>query len=179
MRTVTDDKGWIIFNNNVRGRTCASCHFCCTHVPVGAPLNKAAGEDCAHLCSKGCSIYARRPDPCKAWSCTWLIQPDTADMKRPDIAGYAIDPMPQMVLIGHKPFPAIQVWVDAERPAVHRATALRAYLALAADKYGYVAIVRWSDGQKQAGREALILIAPKYNKDDNGWIEKRAPMISA
>ena len=101
-------------------------------------------------------------------------------MKRPDIAGYAIDPMPQDILIEHRPFGAIQVWVDAARPDAHRDPALRAYLSNAADKYGYVAIVRWSDGMKpgEVGREAMVLIPPQYNREGDGWIEKRSPMIS-
>lgn len=99
-------------------------------------------------------------------------------MKRPDLAGYAIDPMPQTVLIEHKPYTAIQIWVDINRPDAHKDPALRAYLSDMADKHGYISIVRWSDGQKQDGREAMVLIPPQYNLDKDGWIEKRSPMLS-
>ena len=177
MNRVTTDNGWSIFGEPLHGRACRSCQFCCTHVPVEEPLNKLAGERCKHQCSKGCAIYANRPDPCKAWSCVWLFHEDAAAMKRPDISGYAIDLMPQTILIDDEPVDAIQVWVDAARPDSHRDPALRDFLAKAAKKYRLPAIVRWSDGLAQAGREAMVLVAPLLN-DTNGWIENRSPMLS-
>jgi hypothetical protein len=46
---------------------------------------------CKHLRSKGCGIYATRPAPCRAWSCRWLMDASTSGLRRPDLAGYAID----------------------------------------------------------------------------------------
>lgn len=98
-------------------------------------------------------------------------------MRRPDKSGYAVDPMPQEILIESKSVMCVQVWVDAARPDAHRDPALRDYLANVAKKCGYPAIVRWGDGTKQAGREAMVLIPPSMS-EDHKWIERRSPMLS-
>ncbi len=169
--------GWSIFGQPVRGRSCGSCTFCCTMVPVDLPLNKPAGVACQHLCSKGCKIYAARPDPCKYWNCTWLYQPETADMRRPDKAGYVIDPMFQEILIDHQPCNVLQVWVDPARPEAHRDPALRAYLALMADRHRMPAVVRWAHPGGQEGADAMVLVAPCLSGDGE-WIERHSAMIS-
>ncbi len=169
---------WTIYGQPVRGRSCGSCSFCCVHVPVERPLNKPAGVACQHLCSRGCKIYATRPDVCKYWNCAWLYQPETADMKRPDKIGYCIDPMLQTILIDHKPCEVIQVWVDPASPDAHRDPALRAYLALMAERRRTPAPVRWAHPGAQEGVEAMFL-APPSMSDDGEWIEKRSDMISA
>jgi hypothetical protein len=105
------------------------------------------------------------------------MHPETAAMRRPDKCGYAVDPMPQEVLIDDRPALCVQVWVDAARPDAHRDPALRTYLAYIAQRYGYLAIVRWGDGTKQAGREAMILVPPFISQEQE-WIERRSPMLS-
>lgn len=167
---------WPIFGAPVRGRSCGTCQFCCEHVPVEHPLNKPAGVKCQHQCSKGCRIYDTRPDPCRYWCCTWLYQPETADMRRPDQTGYAVDPMPEVMLADGEPLYVIQVWVDAARPEAHRDPALRAYLALMAQRHGMPALVRWSHPDGQVGRDAMFLAAPCLSQDQ-GWVETLSPMI--
>jgi hypothetical protein len=91
--------GLQIFGEAVRGRACGSCTACCTQVPVALPdEHKPANVRCKHLRSKGCGIYANRPRPCVAWSCRWLFDEDTAELRRPDQAGYVIDCAPDTVL---------------------------------------------------------------------------------
>lgn len=168
--------GWQIFGEPRAGRACGKCSFCCVVVPVELPLNKPGGVKCQFLAHKGCAIYARRPAPCWAWSCVWLHQPEAAMLIRPDISGYAVDPMPQEVLYDHKPRFTIQVWVDPARRDAHRAPELRAYLALMAEKHRMPAIVRWPDGKDQTGQDAMILFAPCLNTD-NEWAERTNAML--
>lgn len=168
---------WPIIGAPVRGRACGSCHACCTWVPVERPLNKPAGVKCKHQCSRGCRIYDNRPDPCRAWNCTWLYQPETANMRRPDQSGYAVDPMPNLILANGEPLHVIQVWVDPARPDAHRDPALRDYLALMAERHRMPALVRWSHPGSQEGRDAMFLAAPCLT-DDGEWHETISPMIS-
>lgn len=167
---------WTIYGPPVRGRACGSCTFCCVHVPVERPLNKPAGVACVHLHSRGCRIYAARPDVCRYWNCAWLYQEATADMRRPDKAGYCIDPVLQTILVDETPVDIIQIWVDPARPEAHRDPALRAYLALMAERHGTPALVRWAN-PTQEGQDAMFLAPPSLS-DDGEWVEKRSAMIS-
>jgi hypothetical protein len=170
---VSDGPGWTIFNaDNTRGRNCGACKLCCTLVPVRAPeLNKDGGVRCKHLYSKGCSIYARRPKPCAVWSCRWLFDPLTADLRRPDLSGYIIDPQLDTILAEGKPMEVAQVWVDPQRRDAHRDPALRAYLATIADTHGLVSLARWSSA------EGMILVPPRFSSEGE-WLELNRGMIS-
>ena len=76
----------------MRDRHCGTCTLCCKLLPV-RELEKPADTKCRHQSSKGCGIYRRPgfPDSCHLWSCRWLVDDDTADMLRPDRAGYVLD----------------------------------------------------------------------------------------
>jgi hypothetical protein len=82
------------------------------------------------------------------WSCRWLVNDDTADMRRPDRAGYVIDMMPDFITIQDNETGAltkvevVQIWVDPRRPDAHRDPALRAYLERRAAE-GKAALVRF------------------------------------
>lgn len=56
---------------------------------LGVPEVTRAGERCRHWCAgKGCVIYRRRPDPCREFACTWLLDDGRlfpAEL-RPDLA---------------------------------------------------------------------------------------------
>ena len=163
--SATEANGWSIFGPHVRGRQCGSCKMCCTLVPVQlADEHKPANVRCKHLNSRGCGIYARRPAPCQAWSCKWLFDDTTAGLRRPDLAGYAIDPMLDTILADGRPIEVIQIWVDPARREAHRDPALRTWLALMAQRYGLPAIVRWGSG------DGLVLAAPCLSSDGE-WCE--------
>lgn len=169
---------WSIFGPRIQGRACGRCRFCCKTVPVRShQLDKPGGIRCQHLRSTGCGIYQRRPDPCAAWNCTWLYQPAAAILKRPDIGGYAVDPMPQEILINGEPIMTIQVWVDPDRREAYRAPELRAYLEAVAADTRMPAIVRWPNGRPQEDQDATILFAPCLT-DGEGWQEVTSGMLS-
>jgi hypothetical protein len=68
-------------------RTCGSCSLCCKLLSV-EPLQKPRNEWCKHACKGGgCRIYLDRPNPCKTFSCSWLLTPGIGDRFRPDKIG--------------------------------------------------------------------------------------------
>ena len=67
----------------VPGRSCANCTVCCT--ALGIPeLEKPKGVDC-RFCDtgRGCTIYARRPEPCVDFYCSYLLSPALGDEWKP------------------------------------------------------------------------------------------------
>lgn len=144
-------------------RTCGSCKMCCYLLPV-RELDKGANQRCKHECAGGCAVYQRSamPDSCHLWNCMWLIRPEnTANVQRPDIAGFVIDVVPDFITVihpetqAHIQLPVVQVWVDPTRPDAHRDPALRAYLERCAAG-GYAAMIRYSE------REGFVLFAPLF-----------------
>jgi hypothetical protein len=153
-------------------RQCGGCTLCCKLTPVKS-MNKDAGERCKHQrTGKGCAIYARRPMDCATWFCRWLINDDTADLSRPDRAGYVIDMMPDYVTIrdntGKKPpqhIPCLQIWVDPHRREAHRDPALRRYMERSGER-GFASLIRFdqSDG---------FIVFPPSMTADRQWHEER------
>lgn len=157
-----------IFGQPVRGRSCGSCTACCTVVPVDLPTgHKAAGERCSCLRSTGCGVYARRPEPCRAWSCRWLFDDHTAELRRPDKVGYIIDPMPDTILIDRHKLSVLQVWCST--PDAHRDPALRTYLDGVGRRHGIPAFVRFGS------RDGFLLIPPCMASDGE-WHEMTGNM---
>jgi hypothetical protein len=168
---VVQDDGWLLFSDKtVRNRSCGTCRLCCVLVPVVTDeWEKAAGEKCRHLRHKGCAIYETRPLPCRAWSCRFLIDPLTRDLRRPDRAGYVIDPMRDTILIDEQPATVLQIWCDPAQPGAHRDPDLRAYLEAIGRKFGMLAIVRFANASG-------LLLCPPCLSDTGEWQEKDAGM---
>lgn len=138
-------EGFTIYAGPTLGRSCGGCKACCTQVPVKLPWgHKLANERCAKLVSRGCSVYADRPLPCRYWSCRWLFDSETAGLKRPDISGYIIDSMLDTILADCKPVEIMQVSCDPNRPDAHSDPALRNYLEHMHATRGLIALIRWS-----------------------------------
>ena len=164
--SAADDKGWVFFAQPIRGRSCGSCTACCTRIAVDLDDGyKPQEERCKHLCSKGCSIYKRRPRACAAWSCRWLFDPLTAGMRRPDRSGIILDPMLDTIIKDGRPVEVAQVWIDPRRPTVHEDPELRAFLVAIAARHGLAAIVRF------AYPKAMVVVAPSLSGLPD-WIEQ-------
>ena len=144
-------------------RQCGECTLCCKLVPVNE-LHKNAGERCKHQRHTGCAIYAKRPMSCAIWTCRWLSDDDTADLRRPDRSHYVIDLVPDFIQITDnetgkvQDVPVIQVWMDPRYPDAHEDPELRAYLERRA-REGYVALVR------TGAHEAFTIFAPPMVSD--------------
>lgn len=165
-------KEWTVFGPTVRNRKCGSCTACCTLLPVkGLPSgDKPANTRCTHVCSRGCAIYKHRPLSCRAFACRWLMDESTGGLRRPDKAGYVIDPMLDTILVDGEPKDVVQVWIDPKHPDAHEDPALRAWLEDVATRYGLAALVRW--GQE----EGMLLVAPVLTSGGN-WIEQRSNLV--
>jgi hypothetical protein len=164
--SATEANGWTIFaDRNTRGRQCGSCKACCTAIPVDLPEGKKpANVRCRHLKSRGCGIYEHRPKPCVYWSCRWLMDETTADIRRPDHCGYIIDAMPDTILADGRPVECVQIWVDPNRRDVHRDPPLRAWLEDVHRRHGYIAMVRWGSAEG-------VLLVPPAASDTGEWLE--------
>lgn len=145
------------------GRQCGSCTLCCTLIPV-EELRKPSGKPCqfqrhGSVGKGGCRIYARRPISCRYWSCRWLFDSATAELRRPEKSHYVIDPMPDQITVTPDDapefhLPAIQIWVDPKFPSAHSDPALRTYLAERCKRENSVVIVRYN------AKEGFILFPP-------------------
>jgi len=70
-------------------RGCGMCNACCTVFEIDE-LNKPSHSRCVHLvarpCTKSCSIYKDRPEPCRTYECPWK-QGFGSSNHRPDKIG--------------------------------------------------------------------------------------------
>jgi hypothetical protein len=156
-------------------RTCGECQLCCKLLPVADPrLKKLAGQRCKHQAHHvGCRIYGSdaMPASCRLWTCAWLADPETADLRRPDRSHYVIDTLPDFITLqphdGSPPsnMPVLQIWVDPKFPDAHRDPALRAML----DHNHVAALVRLDS------KNAFLLVPPSVTSGQ--WYE--GPTASA
>ena len=146
-------------------RHCGSCTLCCKLLPV-RELAKDANTKCRHQSSKGCAIYRRPgfPASCHLWSCRWLVADDTADMLRPDRAGYVLDMMPDIMRLENndtgeaQEIEVVQVWVEGSNAALVFDKRLRRYAERQAER-GAALLLRLADGS------AIAMFAPALSSD--------------
>jgi hypothetical protein len=93
-------------------RACDGCTLCCKM--LGIPeLQKPMGTWCPHVArGRGCTIYAQRPHPCRAFECLWLTT-DMPDYWKPDRC--------KMVVAGDETGTLFSVIVDSARPEAWKA----------------------------------------------------------
>jgi hypothetical protein len=71
-------------------KSCGDCGLCCKLLGV-APIDKPAGQWCAHYSRKGgCGIYAQRPAPCASFRCLWLDAEKLDETWRPAKAKFVM-----------------------------------------------------------------------------------------
>lgn len=157
------------------GRRCGDCQLCCKLTPI-KEMNKPANQRCQHQrVGKGCMIYSQRPFSCQAWNCRWLLNDDTADLRRPDHAHYVIDVMPDYITARNNQTgeeqhcPVLQIWVDPKFPDAHRDPALRAYL-LRRGEEGIASIIRFNEA------DGFVLFPPNMASDGQ-WHEQRGQSV--
>jgi hypothetical protein len=160
-------------------RQCGDCQLCCKLLPVRS-LAKLAGDRCSHQRHhKGCDVYARlamvSPE-CRLWSCRWLVEDDTADLRRPDRSHYVIDIMPDFVTVQNnetgelEQIQVVQIWCDPKFPDAHRDPALRAYLERRAGER-IIGLVRYDDTRG-------IGLFPPSLSEGGEWIEKSSGNVT-
>lgn len=146
-------------------RRCGDCTLCCKLLPV-REMNKRAGERCQHQRHTGCAVYRKpgMPMSCSMWSCRWVVNDDTGELRRPDRSHYVIDMMPDFVTVvddetGERtPLEVVQVWVDPKHRDAWQDPALLDYLARRGEE-GKAALIRYSN------REGITVIPPAMTSD--------------
>jgi hypothetical protein len=146
-------------------RQCGDCQLCCKLLPV-PPLGKRAGQRCQHQRHhKGCVVYNTKamPTECKFWSCRWLVENDTADLRRPDRSHYVIDIMPDYLTLRDNDgndtnVQVVQVWCDPNYEDAHRDPDLRRYLERRAEE-NIAALIRYDS------KRAFAIFAPSMSAD--------------
>lgn len=92
--------------------SCGSCTLCCTVMKVTMPeYVKPAHETCSQCSTKGCGIYADRPEVCATFQCLWLATQQAPAFAlprtmRPDRCGVMIDLNSAGTILAHCEFPA-------------------------------------------------------------------------
>src|SRR5688572_17346362 len=88
-------------------RSCGSCSLCCKLLSV-PELKKPGNVWCQHAGqpSRGCAIYATRPDGCRRFICNWLQDPALGEEWKPERSKIVVSPS-----TGGK---GLRVSVDAE-----------------------------------------------------------------
>ena len=82
-------------------RICGECSLCCKLPGVyTAPdqypkISKPPNQWCAHCLKPGCGIYDTRPQPCRNFSCLWLVHEEMAEELRPDRSHVVIYALPE------------------------------------------------------------------------------------
>lgn len=155
----------------ILNRTCGECTLCCKLLPV-RELGKKASTRCKYQRSTGCQIYAKRPGSCVKWSCSWLTDPATAHLRRPDRAHYVIDPQPDFIRLEHEDgtienLPVLQIWVDSAYPDVHKDPDLMELL----NHNRIVGLVRYDS------HRAFAMFPPSVCQNQR-WNYKRSNIVS-
>lgn len=64
-------------------RSCGTCSLCCKLLEI-ASIDKPAGKWCPDCAPpNGCSVYDRRPEECRGFSCGWLEIPGLGEAWKP------------------------------------------------------------------------------------------------
>jgi Fe-S-cluster containining protein len=63
----------------------------CCKVPYIEEFDKAPGQWCAHAVpGRGCGIYENRPTSCRAFFCSWMLDPAFGPEWKPDRAKFVV-----------------------------------------------------------------------------------------
>lgn len=175
-------------------RKCGKCTLCCRLLPIEKEVDrtpiaedikklfdippnalpdfhKPAGFKCPHQHFGGCRVYDKRPMGCRLWSCRWLVEDDTAEMRRPDRVGYVIDMMPDIVQANYGTegkvvkLSAVQIWIDPKRKDDWRDDQqLWDYMARRGKENGMISLLRFNS------YDAKVIFPPALS-DDGQWHE--------
>ena len=133
-------------------------------------FDKPANTPCKYQRhGKGCTVYEIRPFGCEHWSCRWLTNVDTADLRRPDRSRVVIDVMPDFITLTAEGLRAnvevVQLWCDPATPDAWREPSILAYIERRAAE-GIAAIIRFNS------HDAITVFAPAMSEDGQ-WHEVR------
>jgi hypothetical protein len=93
------------------GKECATCAMCCK-VYEFADLKKKKGWCENFKLGVGCTIYATRPEPCRAFYCNWMLIEALGPEWKPNVCKFVMT---------YDPSRSILVQVDTSYPTAWRA----------------------------------------------------------
>jgi len=154
-------------------RQCSECTLCCKLLPV-KELGKPSNTKCEYQGFKGCKIYNSRPGSCRKWSCSWLTDPATSELSRPDRSHYVIDPTLDFIVVNEDgsediKIPVLQIWCDAKHP---RAVIEDNKLLDMLDENLIIALVRYNS------HDGFVMFPPSRSKNGK-WNYKRSNLVLA
>jgi len=157
------------------GKICGGCTACCSTLAV-RELGLPNWTRCPHVRTPpdavtGCSIYANRPNSCRAWICGWRAA-DWADDCRPDRCGVIVDPMPDLVWVNGEELPVARLWVLPGHEEAYRRDPVQA-LVLAIVHAGHG--VLWDMAPNKEGQR----LAQVIRRNAAGQIEMSYPTASS
>jgi hypothetical protein len=176
-------------------RQCGDCSLCCKLLPLSnnklymsdvlfqmrnphamSVFHKPAGQRCEHQRRTGCAVYNKRPACCRAWSCAWLDELDTAELSRPDRSHYVIDTAPDFVTQTNnetgetKQIEVVQIWCDPQHRNAWQEPRLMAFIERRS-KQGIAALIRFNSSA------AISVFAPDLSPTGE-WAAVESGMVA-
>lgn len=159
-------------------RACGDCTLCCKVIPV-EEIKKKANQWCPHVRTvmhrdgPGCGIYKTRPHSCSGWDCLWTLDDSFGPELQPCIAHVVFDVATDRIALtdvdgARSEREVIQLWVDPSYPEAHRAPAVRAMVAMIAERTGLATLVRFGSS------EAFVVVAPVLSSTGDWWEGERS-----
>lgn len=71
-------------------KECGDCHACCVYSYV-KEISKPPNVKCKYRDNNGCTIYNKRPQECREYSCLWLAEINVPQHLRPDKCNVIFD----------------------------------------------------------------------------------------
>lgn len=119
-------------------RSCGGCTLCCKLLGIGE-LDKAAGEWCPHCAvGSGCTIYERRPAPCRTFLCGYLVWPVAGEHWFPARS--------KMIIMSVFEGKRLAIYVDPGRPNAWREAPY------------YADLKRWAAFGARDGRQLVVSV---------------------
>lgn len=86
------NRGSTVQTDILPGRECGSCNVCCVALTIDEPaMQKLQGYRCKNTTADHrCTIYATRPDTCRAFNCGWRLLKWVRQPLRPDVSGVLV-----------------------------------------------------------------------------------------
>lgn len=95
-------------------KECGDCTLCCLLLPI-KDANSKPNELCSHCdLKKGCKIYEKRPQACKDFNCSWLLDDNMSGDLRPDKCNVIFEKITNNIELALVSFEELNAWKRLE-----------------------------------------------------------------